>query len=140
MELETNHETTKDGEHEEKEKHQFEDLSKKIIGAAIEVHRILGSGFLENIYEEALKLELTKCGLHFDSQKEIKIEYLGVQIGVHRIDMIVENEIIVELKAVKELSDIHLAQLLSYLKAANLKVGLLLNFSKPTLEIKRIVN
>jgi GxxExxY protein len=121
-------------------KHQFEELSKKIIGAAIEVHRELGPGFLENIYEEALKLELSEHRLHYDSQKEIKIMYLGVEIGTHRLDLLVENKIIVELKAVKEFADIHFAQLRSYLKATGLKVGLLLNFAKPSLEIKRVVN
>jgi len=123
-----------------KEKHHFENLSKKIIGAAIKVHRELDPGFLESIYEEALKVEFSEQGLHFDSQKEIKIEYLGVEVGRHRLDLIVENEIIVELKAVKELGDIHFVQLRSYLKATGLKVGLLLNFSKPTLEVKRVVN
>ena len=78
--------------------------------------------------------------MRYDSQKEIKIEYLGVEIGVHRLDLLVEKKIIVELKAVKELTDIHFAQLRSYLKAAGLKVGLLLNFAKPTLEIRRVVN
>ena len=78
--------------------------------------------------------------MHYDSQKEIKIEYLGVEIGVHRLDLLVEKKIIVELKAVKELTDIHFAQLRSYLKAADLKVGLLLNFAQPTLEIRRVVN
>jgi len=78
--------------------------------------------------------------MRYDSQKEIKIEYLGVEIGVHRLDLLVEKKIIVELKAVKELTDIHFAQLRSYLKAAGLKVGLLLNFAKPALEIRRAVN
>ncbi len=139
MTKEVNQESPKDPEHENEE-HMFEDLSRRIIGAAIEVHRVLGPGFLENIYEEALKIEFSEHSLHYDSQKEIKIEYLGEQIGSHRIDMIVENEIIVELKAVKQLLDIHFAQLLSYLKAANLRVGLLLNFAKPTLEIRRVMN
>ena len=121
-------------------KHQFEELSKKIIGAAIEVHRELGPGFLENIYEEALKLELSEHRLYYDNQKEIKINYLGMEIGTHRLDLLVENKIIVELKAVKEFADIHFAQLRSYLKATGLKVGLLLNFAKPALEIKRVVN
>jgi GxxExxY protein len=112
-------------------------LSNKIIGAAIQVHRELGPGFLESIYEEALKVELPEHGFHFDSQKEIKIEYLGVEVGMHRLDLVIENTVIVELKAVAELSDIHFAQLRSYLKATGLKVGLLLNFSKPTLEIRR---
>jgi len=123
-----------------KETHQFEELSSRIIGAAIEVHRELGPGFLEAIYEEALKVELSEQSMHCDSQKEIKIEYLGVEIGVHRLDLLVEKKIIVELKAVKELTDIHFAQLRSYLKAAGLRVGLLLNFAKPTLEIRRVVN
>ena len=123
-----------------KETHRFEELSSRIIGAAIEVHRELGPGFLEGIYEEALKIELSEQSMHCDSQKEIKIEYLGVEIGVHRLDLLVEKKIIVELKAVKELTDIHFAQLRSYLKAAGLRVGLLLNFAKPTLEIRRVVN
>lgn len=123
-----------------KKTHHFEELSRKIIGAAIEVHRELGPGFLESIYEEALKIELPKRHLHFESQKEIKIEYLGVVVGVHRLDLVVEKQIIVELKAVKELTDIHFAQLRSYLKATGLKIGLLLNFGKPTLVVKRVVN
>ena len=120
--------------------HPFEGLSRKIIGAAIEVHTALGPGFLENIYEEALKLELSEHKLNFETQKEIQIEYLGVAIGIHRLDLVVENQIIVELKAVKEFTDVHYAQLRSYLKATGLKVGLLLNFAKSTLEIKRVVN
>ena len=115
-------------------------MSKKIIGAAIQVHKELGSGFLESIYEEALKIELSERDIYFDSQKEINIEYLGKKVGTHRLDMLVENEIIVELKAVKELVDIHFAQIRSYFKATDLKVGLLINFSKPALEVKRIVN
>ena len=125
---------------EKKEKYQFEKLSNKIIGAAIEVHRVLGPGFLENIYEQALKIEFSGQNLRCDSQKEIKIKYNGIEIGQHRLDMLVENVIIIELKAVKEFADIHFAQLRSYLKATGLKVGLLLNFGKPTLDIKRIVN
>jgi GxxExxY protein len=124
----------------EKETYQFEDLSRRIIGAALEVHRELGPGFLESIYEEALKVDLSEHDLSFEFQKEIKIEYLGVLVGVHRLDLVAENQIIIELKAVKELTDVHFAQLRSYLKATGLKVGLLLNFSKPTLEIRRVVN
>ena len=141
----TNHENTKVRKHEnnplkEKERHHFENLSKKIIGAAIEVHWELGPGFLEKIYEEALKLELRKQDLEFEYQKEITVEYLGVVVGTHRLDLIVEDNIMIELKAVKEFEDIHYAQLRSYLKATDMKVGLLLNFAKPTLEIKCIVN
>ena len=120
--------------------HQFEELSKKVIRAAIAVHKELGPGFLESIYEEALKVELNNNGVSSFSQKEIRIEYSGVVVGIHRLDLVVEDQIIVELKAVKELADIHFAQVRSYLKATGLKIGLLLNFSKPTLEIRRIVN
>ena len=124
----------------EKETHQFEELSKKIIGAAIEVHRELGPGFLESIYEEALKIELAEYGLKVESQKEVAIEYLGVTVGLHRLDLVVEGQVIVEMKAVRELQDVHLAQLRSYLKATGIKVGLLLNFAKGKLEIRRVVN
>ena len=120
--------------------YQFELLSRKIIGAAIEVHRELGPGFLEHIYEEALKIEFSEHDLNFESQKEIIVKYLGTEVGSHRLDLLVENKIIIELKAVKEFNDIHFAQLRSYLKATGLKVGLLLNFAKPTLEIKRVVH
>ena len=124
----------------EGQKYEFESLSKKVIGAAIGVHRELGPGFLESIYEEALKVDLSEHGLNYEAQKEIKIEYLGVVVGTHRLDLVVENVIILELKAVSELANIHFAQLRSYLKATNFKVGLLLNFAKPTLEIKRVIN
>ena len=120
--------------------HQFEELSNQLIGAAIQVHKELGPGFLESIYEQALKVELSESGLGFDSQKETKVQYAGVEVGVHRLDLVVEEEIIVELKAVKELADIHFAQLRSYLKATGMKIGLLFNFSKPTLEVRRVVN
>ena len=132
------HENTKVRKHEI-DKHEFEELSSKVIGAAIEVHRELGPGFLESIYEEALKVELSRRRLYHESQKEIKIEYFDVAVGLHRLDLIVENIIIIELKAVKEFADIHFAQLRSYLKATGLKVGLLLNFAKPTLDIRRVV-
>lgn len=125
--------------HRHRGKHHFDDLSQKIIGFALNVHKELGPGFLESIYEESLKVELAKKKLQFDAQKEIKIKYLDVEVGTHRLDLVVENKVIVELKAVKDFADIHFAQLRSYLKATGLKVGLLLNFAKPTLEIKRIV-
>lgn len=122
------------------EKHTFDKLSEIIIGAAIKVHKELGAGFLESIYEEALKIELSEINLNFECQKEIKIDYHGKEVGTHRLDLVIEKKIIVELKAVRELTDVHFAQLISYLKATDLKVGLLLNFAKPTLEIKRVMN
>ena len=123
-----------------KGKHVFEKLSEAVIGAAIKVHKELGPGFLESIYEEALKIELSETNMNFEFQKEIKIEYHGKEVGTHRLDLIIEKKIIVELKAVKELTDAHFAQLISYLKATDLEVGLLLNFAKPVLERKRVVN
>ena len=117
-----------------KKKYAFENLSEAIIGAAIKVHKELGPGFLESIYEQALKIELSETNLNFECQKEIKIEYHGKEVGTHRLDLVIENSIIVELKAVKELNDTHFAQLISYLKATDRKVGLLLNFAKPTLK------
>lgn len=120
--------------------HQFDPLSNNIIGIAIKVHKELGPGFLESVYEEALKVEFSANNLEFESQKEIKIKYNGVEIGVHRLDLVVDNKIIAELKAVKELADIHFAQIRSYLKATGLRIGLLINFAKPILEVKRIVN
>jgi len=87
-----------------------------------------------------IRIEMEEHGICYESQREIVIEYLGTAIGTHRLDLIVEDRIIVELKAVRELAEIHFAQLQSYLKATGLKVGLLLNFAKPRLEIKRVVN
>ncbi|MCG2725278.1 MAG: GxxExxY protein [Elusimicrobia bacterium] len=119
---------------------EFEELSNKIIKSAIELHKKLGPGFLESIYQIALPIQLRKDGLNVETQKEIKIYYDGHEIGRHRLDIMVENEIIIELKAVKEFDDSHMAQVMSYLKATGLKVGLLLNFAKATLGIKRVVN
>jgi len=103
------------------------------------VHKKLGPGFLESIYQEALPLELVKDDLRVEAQKEIKIFYDDNEVGLHRLDLVVEAEVIVELKTVKEFDDVHLAQLRSYLKASGLKVGVLLNFAKATLKIKRVV-
>jgi len=118
----------------------LEKLTERIISAAIEVHKSLGPGFLESIYENALCRELSQQGIKFIRQQEIEVRYKDEVVGVHRIDLIIEGKVIVELKAIKNFEDIHYAQLLSYLKATRLKVGLLLNFGKPILNIKRIVN
>jgi GxxExxY protein len=119
---------------------ELEKLTSKIIECAITVHKKLGPGFLESIYQAAMLLELVKQGLKVESQKEIKVFYDGKEIGLHRIDLVAEGQVIVELKAVKEFDDSHIAQLLSYLKAADLRVGLLLNFAKAVLKIKRVIN
>ena len=114
-------------------------LSERIIGCCIKVHRTLGPGFLEKIYEEALAMELTKAGLAHERQKPIVITYDGKVIGEHRLDLIVEGRVILELKAAKAIEDIHLATARSYLKATDLILALVINFAKPTLEIKRVV-
>lgn len=119
--------------------HDFEQLSGEIIAAAIDVHRELGPGFLEAIYESAMTVALRHRGISYEAQKEIVVVFGGEVVGEHRIDLIVAGKLVVELKAVKALEDIHFAQLRSYLRATRLSVGLLLNFYSPTLVIKRIV-
>src|SRR5262245_56036200 len=109
--------------------HEFEPLSGRIIEAAIEVHKALGPGFLESIYEKALGVALTHRNIRWDDQREVTILFEGEEVGLHRLDLIVEEQIVVELKAVKALEDVHFAQLKSYLKATGLRVGLLLNFN-----------
>ena len=119
--------------------HEFEPFSGRIIEAALEVHKALGPGFLECIYEKALQVALTHRDIRWDDQRVVAVYFEGEEVGSHRLDLIVEEQIIVELKAVKALEDIHYAQLRSYLKATRLHVGLLLNFNAPTLVIKRVV-
>ena len=114
------------------------ELTKRFIGAAIEVHRQLGPGFLESICEEAFSRELDKSGLAYERQVPIKILYDDEQIGMHRLDLIIDQKVVVELKAVKQLEDVHLATCLSYLKASNLYVGLLINFAEAKTRIRRV--
>lgn len=119
---------------------EHEELTGKIIGAAIEVHRQLGPGFIESVYENALVSELRKRGLKFEQQLEAAILYDGnVEVGKRRLDLIVENEIVIDLKAISELQDVHFAIVRSQLRAVKRKHGLLLNFAKVTLETKRVI-
>ncbi len=115
------------------------ELSERIIGCGIRVHRGLGPGFLEKVYEEALTIELTKANLGVDRQKTVPIAYEGRVVGEHRLDLLVAGRVVVELKACRNLEDIHLATARSYLKATRLPLALVMNFSKPTLEIRRVV-
>jgi len=115
-----------------------EDLSDKIIGAAIRVHRSLGPGFLEAIYEEALCMELAALGLRFERQRRVEVLYRDQPVGEHRLDLLVEDVVVVELKAVLGLQDIFYATLRSYLKATGKSVGLILNFACSTLQVKRV--
>ena len=117
----------------------YGDLTYKIIGIAMRVHSDLGSGFLEKVYENAMMVLLRKERIQSEQQKEIFINYYGVNIGNYVADILVEEKIIVELKTVDKLTDIHSAQLINYLKATGLKVGLLINFKNDKLEYKRLV-
>ena len=117
-----------------------EEITEKIIGAAMEVHRILGSGFLEGVYEEALCMELEKRGLDYKNQEELRISYKGVILRhSYRADLIVKDKVIVDTKAVSGLTEIDKAQLFNYLKATEKRVGLIINFGKRSLEWKRFV-
>ena len=116
-----------------------EDLTGRIISCAIEVHKSLGPGFLESVYETALLVELRHTGLQVEQQKILPIIYRGAIVGEHRLDLLVENKIIVELKATSALEDIHFAIVRSYLKASRLEHGLLLNFATMPLTIKRVI-
>ncbi|MBN2465087.1 GxxExxY protein [candidate division WOR-3 bacterium] len=118
---------------------EFDALSSRVINSALKVHRELGPGFLESIYHAALLVQLRRDGLKCDSEKEVRVRYAGIEVGVHRLDMVVDDQIIVELKAVREFDDCHMAQVLSYLRASGLKTGLLLNFGRSTLKVKRVV-
>ena len=113
-------------------------LSRRVIECIIRVHRVLGPGFLESVYRNALGVELRRHGLEFEMEKDVRVEYEGVEVGRHRIDMIVSERLVVELKAVEELSRAHYAQARSYLKATNLRVALLVNFAKSMADTRRI--
>ena len=119
---------------------ELEDLTERVIGCGISVHRELGPGFLETLYEKAMAIELRKHGLAAEVQKLVPIFYGNECIGEHRLDLLVERAIVVELKATKALEDVHFAQVRSYLKACGLKHGLLLNFSTMPLTIKRVLH
>ena len=114
------------------------ELTGNIIGCAMEVHRILGNGFQEVIYQRALAKEMSLQGLSFSREHEMPIFYKDDQIGTRRVDFFVEGQVMVELKAVIRLEDVHLAQAINYLEAYGLNIGLLINFGSPSLEFKRV--
>lgn len=117
-----------------------EKLTHEIIGAAMEVHNILGTGFQEVIYQRALSIEMNLRKIKHEREKEMPLEYKGFNVGTRRVDFFVEEQIMVEIKAVKELEDVHLAQAMNYLEAYKLKIGLLINFGAKSLEFKRVHN
>ncbi len=116
------------------------DITGKIIGAAMEVHKTLGNGFQEVIYQRAMAKEMTSVGLSFQRELEMPIYYKEDQIGSRRVDFLVEEVISVELKALTKLEDVHLAQAINYLEAYQIEIGLLINFGAKSLEFKRLIN
>ena len=122
------------------EQYVHSELTGRIIGCAMEVHRQLGSGFMENIYARALRIEMTQQGLAFDPEHDMLIFYKGEVIGKRRVDFFVESAVMVEIKALAKLEDLHLAQAINYLEASHSEIGLLLNFGGKSLDFKRVIN
>jgi GxxExxY protein len=119
---------------------RHEQLTHTILGAAMEVHRTLGTGFLESIYRNALLHELHLRGLSFKSELEVQIPYKDLVVGKHRLDILVEDVVVVELKAVSQIIDIHIAQAISYLRATGADLALIINFGEESLSWKRLIN
>jgi GxxExxY protein len=119
---------------------KYEDITHKIIGCAMKVHSTLGNGFQEVIYQRALAIEMRKQGLTFQREMSMKIYYDNQEIGTRRVDFFIEDCIMVELKAVIKLEEVHLAQAMNYCQAYNLPVGLLINFGSVSLDFKRVYN
>jgi GxxExxY protein len=119
---------------------ELNDLSNRIIGIAIDTHKKLGPGFQEKIYEEALLKEFKKSGIVYERQKVVRVDYEGQSLGNQRIDLIIDGEVILEIKACTKIIPIHRDQVISYLKTAYKKLGLILNFGRSKLEIKRVVH
>jgi len=119
---------------------KYKELTHAIIGCAMQVHSELGNGFQEVIYQRSLAIEMRKHNISFERELSMKIFYDGVKVGTRRVDFFVENIIMVEIKAVIELQDVHLAQAMNYCQAYNLPIGLLINFGARSLEFKRVYN
>lgn len=117
----------------------YSDLTDKIIKAASNVHKELGPGLVEKLYQRALKIELVGSGVKLEREKRINLKYKGINIGFDKVDFDIEDKVLVELKAVSELNQIHKAQMLSYLKSSTRRVGLIINFANLKLEIKRLI-
>lgn len=118
----------------------FKELTHKIIGCAMEVHRVLGPGFMEYIYQRALAIEMKSAGIKFLEEFEIPVFYKGNKIGLRRVDFFIENNATLEIKAKSALENEHLAQAINYIEASNISTGLLINFGAPSLQFKRIHN
>lgn len=121
------------------EKYKYSELTGKIIGAAMEVHKYLGNGFQEVIYQRALSIEMKMQEIKHEREKEMPLSYKGFDIGTRRVDFFVDEKIMVEIKAVKQLEDVHLAQAINYLEAYKMEIGLLINFGNTSLQFKRVM-
>ena len=119
---------------------KYGDITEKIIGASFRVHSALGNGFQEMIYQRALELEFKIMLLNYSREFEMPIFYKKEQIGLRRVDFLVEEKVSVEIKAIIELEDVHLAQAINYLEAYNIEIGLLINFGSKSLQFKRVIN
>ena len=128
------------GEDFPEERYPSKELTKGIIGAAMEVHNQLGAGFLESVYEEAMVIELGLRSIRYERQKTLDVLYKGRKVKQLICDFLADGSVLVELKAIKTLTDVETAQVLNYLKATGLRLGLLLNFGAKSLEYKRIIN
>jgi GxxExxY protein len=119
---------------------KYGELTEKIIGCAMKVHSVLGNGFQEVIYQRALEIEMRKSGLSYVREMEMAIYYDGENIGTRRVDFFVEEIVMVELKAIITLEEVHLAQAMNYLEAYKMEIGLLINFGSKSLQFKRVHN
>lgn len=120
-------------------KYKYQDLTHEIIDAAMEVHRHLRNGFQEVVYQRALAIELSLRNIEFEREKEMPLEYKGHHIGTRRADFFIEQKIMLEIKALVELTDVHLTQAINYLEAYGLEIGLLINFGNTSLQFKRVI-
>jgi GxxExxY protein len=119
---------------------KHDDITRKIIGCAMRVHTKLGNGFQEVIYQRSLEIEMALEGISFEREKEMTIYYRAIEVGSGRVDFFVENLIMVELKAIIDMDDVHFSQAINYLEAYNAEIGLLLNFGSKSLTFKRLLN
>ena len=122
------------------EQYKYSELTSKIIGCAMAVHKTLGNGFQEVIYQRALAIEMNLAGIKFQREYEMPIYYREEHIGTRRVDFLIEGVVSVELKAITALEDVHFAQAINYLEAYNLEIGLLINFGETSLKFKRLTN
>jgi len=122
------------------DKYKYSEETSRIIACALEVHKLLGNGFQELIYQRAFSIEMQMQGIEHRREKEMDIYYKGEKIGTRRVDFLVDDKISVEIKAVIQLEDVHLAQAINYLEAYNLEVGLLINFGAKSLDFTRVMN